>query len=387
VGGPGISFHCNSDTPLQYISRDPARGQRKQSIEAAMTAPPAFRFATLAEVRTRTPPVVHWLWDGYLAAGNITLLTSRWKAGKTTLLSVLLARLGTGGTVAGRAVRAGRAVVVSEEGEDLWAVRDARLHFGPNVRLLSRPFAGKPTWADWEALIDSLCELRATEGLDLVVIDPLAGFLPGRSENEAGLMLEFLLPLQRLTAAGVAVLILHHPRKQAAAAGQAARGSGALTGAADILIELEPVSHQMEDDRRRRLWAFSRHPETPTRLVIELTADGTDYAGRGDFANPEQADGWPVLLGVLEDAKDRLTRQQIRAQWPADYPRPDEITLWRWLDRAVVAGKVLRDGTGRRNEPFRYWLPGAEEQWANDPMTRLLNSFGPLPDLRPFPER
>jgi hypothetical protein len=36
----------------------------------------------------------HWLWHGYLLPGSVTLLTSVWKAGKTTLLSVLLARNG-----------------------------------------------------------------------------------------------------------------------------------------------------------------------------------------------------------------------------------------------------------------------------------------------------
>ncbi|HMC66910.1 MAG TPA: AAA family ATPase, partial [Gemmataceae bacterium] len=34
-----------------------------------------------------------WLWHGYLKPGAVTLLTSRWKSGKTTLLSVLLSRL------------------------------------------------------------------------------------------------------------------------------------------------------------------------------------------------------------------------------------------------------------------------------------------------------
>jgi hypothetical protein len=28
-----------------------------------------------------------WVWDGYLAHGSVTLLTSQWKLGKTTLLS------------------------------------------------------------------------------------------------------------------------------------------------------------------------------------------------------------------------------------------------------------------------------------------------------------
>ena len=34
-----------------------------------------------------------WLWEGYLMPGGVTLLTSLWKSGKTTLLALLLARL------------------------------------------------------------------------------------------------------------------------------------------------------------------------------------------------------------------------------------------------------------------------------------------------------
>jgi hypothetical protein len=42
-----------------------------------------------------------WLWQGFIAFGSISLLTSRWKMGKTTRLSVLLSRLRTGGELAG----------------------------------------------------------------------------------------------------------------------------------------------------------------------------------------------------------------------------------------------------------------------------------------------
>jgi hypothetical protein len=45
---------------------------------------------------------IDWLCHGYLARGNITLLTSLWKAGKTTLLGGLLQRLGPGGPFLGR---------------------------------------------------------------------------------------------------------------------------------------------------------------------------------------------------------------------------------------------------------------------------------------------
>ncbi len=61
-----------------------------------------------------------WLWRGYLAPGQLTLPTSLWKSGKTTLLSILLARLKDGGELLGLPVRPARALVVSEESPVLW---------------------------------------------------------------------------------------------------------------------------------------------------------------------------------------------------------------------------------------------------------------------------
>ena len=70
------------------------------------------------------------------------------------------------------------------------------------------------------------------------VIDPLASFLPDHSECDAGTLLEMLHPLQRLAAAWVAVLLLHHPRKHRSDEGSSARGSGALLAYVDIILEL-----------------------------------------------------------------------------------------------------------------------------------------------------
>lgn len=326
--------------------------------------------------RDGPPPAIDWLWDGYLAPGNVTLLTSQWKAGKTTLVSVLLARLAGGGTLAGRAVRAGRAVVVSEEPIANWEGRNGGRPFGGHVGFLCRPFRDRPTADQWAALIDHLAAEHAGRPLDLVVIDPLASFLPARTENDAGTVLAALLPLQRLTAAGVAVLILHHPRKAESAPGRAARGSGALTGYVDVLIEMDCFGPAHEDDRRRKLSGFSRHARTPRRLAIEWTADEADYVSLGDFAELDREAGWPVLRGVLEDADRKLTRRGIRDRWPADYECPSDVTLWRWLERARADGQVERGGTGRGRQPFEYWLPGKAEAWAAE-----RSWLPPLPDL------
>jgi hypothetical protein len=350
---------------------------------------PCFDFATTSDIcaRARTHDAERWLWQGFLAAGNVTLLVGQWKAGKTTLLSVLLARMAAGGLLAGQAVRPARVVVITEESEDLWRDRIERLGLGGHVRVIARPFHGRrPTHAEWQQLIDTLVARHASGGFDLVVIDSLAAFLPGRTENHAGIMLDVLLPLQALTRLGVGLLILHHPKKGPTAAGQMARGSGALSGSVDVLVELERVNPGAAGDRRRRLSGFSRHRATPERLVIELNPEGTDYAALGEDTGHEFEANWQVLRGVLEDTNKKLTRAQIRDQWPEDFVRPTAVTLWRWLDRAVKDGLVLVEGTGRRKSPFKYWLKGIEAKWATDPDRLFWASLAPIDPLPPMAE-
>src|SRR5205085_5129023 len=112
--------------------------------------------------------------------------------GKTTLLSVLLARLKTGGQLAGRPLAAGQAVVVCEEGPGHWQRRHQQLDLGDHVGWFCRPFRGRPRRADWSAFIDGLADLHARRPFSLLVIDPLASFLAG-SENQASAMLDALL--------------------------------------------------------------------------------------------------------------------------------------------------------------------------------------------------
>ena len=293
-------------------------------MNSASTAPTALNQSgsvalsplSYAELKRLSHGERKWLWQGYLAPGEVTLLTSQWKSGKSTLVSVLLARLKTGGQLAGLPLAAGKAVVVTEETPARWVERGQLLDFGDHVFWLCRPFLGKPSPQEWLALIDRIAELNDRHKIDLVVIDPLASLSPLRSENDATEMLNTLLPLQRLTALGISVLILHHPSKGVFVPGQAARGSGALSGFVDISIEMQRLSHQHPKDRRRKLTGFSRHDATPVAWVIELSADGTDYQGLGSSSDTTFDHGWPLLKEILEQASRSLTRPEILRLWP-----------------------------------------------------------------------
>jgi hypothetical protein len=102
--------------------------------------------------------------------------------------------------------------------------------------------------------------------------------------------------------------------------------------------------------------------------VIEWNADGTDYLSRGTTADEEFREHWLELVPYFASAPDKLTRRQLRSLLPSGRGSPTEQTLWRWLERAVAEGLLLREGTGHRDEPFRYWLPEREAEWMKDPL-------------------
>lgn len=312
-------------------------------------------------------PEVTWLGQGYIAFANVTLLTAQWKLGKTTLLSALLSRLKTGGTLAGLPLASGKALVVSEESHAHWQRRHQRLDFGRAVCLLYRPFRRKPTGEQWLALIDHIASLHDKHGFSLVVIDTLSSFLPRGCENVADAMKEALLPLSQLTLRGLAILLLHHPRKGATLAGQAARGTGALNAHIDIDIEMHSIRPASDPDRRRRLRAVSRFEETPRKLILALTADGADYTVAEDDTPDEFATGWPALHQVLKTARTKVSRRMILRQWPPGHDKPSKVALWKWLERAHARGLVHRDGQGCRNSPFYYCRTERLDEWKDLP--------------------
>src|SRR3984893_245994 len=75
-----------------------------------------FRRPTLLwgadNLAARARATTTWLWHGYLALGALTLLFGRCHAGKTTLASVLLARLKKSGAFGGLSLAAGNPLVV-----------------------------------------------------------------------------------------------------------------------------------------------------------------------------------------------------------------------------------------------------------------------------------
>jgi hypothetical protein len=317
-----------------------------------------------------------WLWHGYLHDGEITLLTSQWKTGKTTLVAGLLRQLGRGGEFLGQSLRAAKAWIVSEESAALWGSRLARNPIGEHVELLARPFRGKPSLEDWQSLLDDALEARWKGELDLLIVDPLAAFLPGRSESDPAAILAMLQPMREICSEGCSVLVLHHPRKKPSEPGASARGTGALLGYVDHVLELSRVGRLKSDNGQRTILAQSRRPETPDRLTYEWTpATGVFQVVTDPLARQYEAN-WLLLEKILKTRETAATHLELLTDWPPDQPKPSASSFYDWLNRAHAEKRVRREGKGTSKNPWRYRLPNEDDKYYDR---------GELPPLRDLP--
>lgn len=300
---------------------------------------------------------VTWAWFGYLGVGFVTLLTGLWKAGKSTLVAHLL-RMFDGGGELGGAVTPTRVLVVSEESAGLWRRRRDDLGIGDHVHLLTRPFKVRPKLAQWEGFILSIAELVRSNGYGVVVFDTLPSLWPVFDENNASEVIAALTPIHEITGAGAAVLLTHHPRKGDAGEGQASRGSGALPGFVDVILELRRYTPDDREDRRRTLTAYSRFDETPSEVVLELGDDG--YRVVGSKADARQTDRLVAIAELLPTDPPGVSVDELHKSWPeGGTVKPGKRTLQLDLQTGAKAGRWVETGTGKRNDPHRYAVAGA----------------------------
>ncbi len=295
---------------------------------------------------------VTWLWEGYLAVGAITELVGLWKSGKTTLLCHLVKAMENGGMFCGMPLSRCKVLVITEEHSSLWAERRDELGIGDNVWFTFRPFLGKPNLKTWRLYIQYVTNLVKIHGFDLVILDPLTSQAPIEDENNSGEMTTVIVEFRHIVEAGAAVLVAHHPTKGPMGQGKSSRGSGALPGFVDILLEFGRFAPDRPEDTRRVLMGLSRYKETPPEVVIELGDSG--YVATGTMAKSALEDRYKVILSMLSDVP--MTRKEIAQAWPEGcaVPKPSETGLKMALSSLEREGRLVVITGDTQRAPFRY---------------------------------
>lgn len=335
-----------------------------------------FRPVPITELGPAKPP--SWIWPGYIARGHITLFSGLWKAGKSTMIAHLLRDIERGGGLAGEAQPV-EALVVTEESSTIWTLRRDQLGLGSGIYIAARPFLTRPSSEDWQALIGRVVDHVRSTGCRIVVFDTLAALWPVQNENDAADVGAALMPMHAITEAGAAVLMVHHLRKGDGTEAQAARGSGALTSAVDIIIELRRYNPEESTDRRRILRAYGRFDDVPPEAVLELREG--EYVGLGDKAQANREDRARTILSLLPASPPGLTAEDVRENWPAE-PKPGKRAVELALADGAQNGRWASAGRGVKGDPRRFWRTvGFDSRTAppRDAQTDPGPPLGPVP--------
>ena len=298
------------------------------------------------------PKVVHWLWEGRLPKGALTLLAGREGLGKSTLCVWLAAQV-TRGTLAGQSLGTPASVlwVTSEDdpgynvvprlmaaGADL-----DRVHF-LEVKLLSGGTVPPVLPLDLEKVEAAIREVGAV----LMVVDPLVSVLDSRLDSHKDHSVRQALdPISKLARdAEVTVLgITHVGKSRQGDFSDRVLGSRGFTGAARSVLAL---MKDPDDPEERRLCLglqksnYGNRHEVPTlsievqsatvpigeetasvgkvvmlgettRSISDLLADSDDL---GERADRDEAEEW--LRTYLEERGGEAQASDIRKDCQKD---------------------------------------------------------------------
>ena len=298
-------------------------------------------------------PQGNWIWQGYIARHTTTLFSSLWKAGKTTLFAHLLKIFEAGGEFCGRAVKPTKVFYLSEESQSMWAARREQLGIGDHVFFQCRPFRMRPSATDWLDLMNHIRRFIDKKGIELVFIDPLTTLWPVGKENDAAAVADGILPLNILTDKA-AVVLSHHLRKCDGGEATGSRGSGALTGFVDTIVELRRYMPSEGKDTRRVLTGCGRFEETPPEVVVQLTAKG--FVAQGDRSELKREALLRAIRAVLTPEKPGWDYDTLKTHLTEemDGESPHKSRILEALESGITAGWIFQSGEGKKGDPKRY---------------------------------
>jgi hypothetical protein len=196
-----------------------------------------LRLQSVAEIMAAPPR--QYLLQGLFAPAELIVLWGQPKSGKSFLALCLAYGLAIGASLWGRAVpRPVRVLYVAAEGMGgmgarLRALQERLGDTEGRLAVIAQAVQIGPPGFDAEALR----EAAKAHAADLVVIDTLARTFGDGDENATRDMSAFVAECDRIREeTGAAVLVIHHGAKAEGA--KTPRGSVALMGAADIILQV-----------------------------------------------------------------------------------------------------------------------------------------------------
>ena len=212
------------------------------------------------------------------------------------------------------------------------------------------------TWAEtrrrgmvWPEVVDFAVQQCKRIGAVMLVVDTLGQFagLAGDAENNAGDATAAMQPLLHAASQGLAILVSQHERKSGGDVEDSGRGSSAIGGAADIVLNLRRVPGNCNPNFRV-IRSLSRFDETPAELIVELTMEG--YVPRDKGVNASEQVKEKVLAVLPVSQEEAISIDEL-----CKLAHLKRTTTQEGVQELNAEGLLLQVGKGRRNDPVRFY--------------------------------
>jgi len=327
-----------------------------------------FVLTHLADLLVRPDVPVEYVVENLLVAGTVSCVAAKPKVGKSTFARNLCLRISRGDDFLGLKTKQGECIYLALEEREEDITNDFRAMGADGSEPIFIHAASAPVDG-----IAALCNLVRQRRPVLVVIDPLFRLARIRDEKAYAETYAALGPLIDIAReAGTHVMLTHHAGKSAKVdAIDSPLGSTAIGGAVCSLILLKRTESARTVQTVQRIGHDL--PETvlefdPVARTLSLGVEKTE-ADRQSVA--------AVILEYLEAIESTKTEPEI-----GEAVEGKTGAKRKALRLLVETGKIAREGSGRRGDPFRYRFPfscsqgisGTREQESQQVPERRINT-------------
>ena len=340
------SRECDPPLPeaeVAGIAASVSRYSPGAASAASGTQPEGFSLVRLGELLARPEVPVDWLWQGRLAAGTVAAVVSKPKVGKSTFARNLCLAVSRGEEFLGLPTKGGLCIYLAleERFEDVTADFRAMGATGDEPILIH---ADTTPESGVRALIALVREQKPV----LVVIDPLFRMIHVKDEKAYAEGYKALGPLIDIArATGTHLQVTHHSGKALKTdAIDSPLGTTAIGGAVNSLLVLKRT------ETYRTIQTVQRLGEWMPETVLQFDSESRRLSVGGTRFEAERQECQEAILEFLKAAGEGKTEPEIDEQVDG------KTILKRKALRALVAeGRVTREGSGKKGNPYKYLFP------------------------------
>jgi hypothetical protein len=312
-------------------------------------------FITPRELTEKMPAIPEHVVDGLLFKGAMTEMDGKVKAGKTTLAMAMFAAILKGEPFLGFPTQKTNIVYLTEEREATIMAELERLGLLETDRMLVLP-RYEVQHLPWEQVVERTGDYAREFNAGLIAVDTLSKWakIPEDKENDTGTGSEAMQPLENLAAQGFAILSNRHNRKAGGEVGDSARGTSAISGGADVIIDIRrsPDKHH---PNRRLLECTGRLNNIPANLVIEWDNETKKFINLGNAMNVEFNTTKTKVLQLI--STEAQTKEDFKNRMENDGSKFSEPTFNRVMKELLENGEIQgKKNYGRNSSAWGWWI-------------------------------